>query len=295
MTGPRISLLYFSGSGGTKLVAELVGEILSESYQCRITDIHDPLAAAAAAECELLVLLNPTYYLRAAPSMREFAESLGPFDPPRKAYVVATCELYSENSIRSLALGLRKRGLIVAGSKVVHAPGSDVTLVFPSVLTPWWYRFEKGLPEKLAAIARELSAIAEAKAAREAIPGLKWYTPFTQLLQLLFMNHFDRFRDRLVVLPDRCTLCGACVKCCDRQAWTMGPDGLSHSGERCELCTRCLHRCPKRALVLLKPLKDNRRLDSRLYALLRDEARNGLGLRGGRGLGFGRGLGEKAK
>jgi flavodoxin/ferredoxin len=285
MKGPRISLLYFSGSGGTKLVAELAGEILSERYQCRITDIYDPLAAEAASECELLVLLYPTYYLRAAPSMREFASRLGPFDPPRKAYLVATCELYSENAIRSLAFELRKRGLVVAGSKVLRAPGSDVTLVFPSALTPWWYRFEKRLPEKLVAIAREISAIAEATAAREAIPRLKWYTPFTQLLQLLFMNHFDLFRDRLLVLPDRCTLCGACVKCCDRQAWTMGPDGLAHSGERCELCTRCLHHCSKRALVLLRPLKDNRRLDSRLYALLREEARNGLS----------RGLGEKAK
>ena len=88
--------------------------------------------------------------------MREFAERLGPFDPSRKAYIVMTCELYSENSIRGFALMLRKRGILVAGSNVVHAPGSDATCVFPSALVPWLYRFEKRFPNKLRAIADEI-------------------------------------------------------------------------------------------------------------------------------------------
>ena len=64
----------------------------------------------------------------------------------------------------------------------------------------------------------------------------------------------------------------------------MKDGGLVHIGESCELCTRCIHHCPKKAIVLIERLKDNRRLDSRLYARLKDEARETLGL----------GLGEKA-
>ena len=107
---PRVSILYFSGAGGTKLVAELLGEILSESVGGRVTGIEDSLALGQAAGSDLLVLCYPTYYLEPPPSMREFAERLGPFDPSRKAYLVTTCELYSENSIRGFALMLRKRG-----------------------------------------------------------------------------------------------------------------------------------------------------------------------------------------
>ena len=281
---PRVSILYFSGAGGTKLVAEFLGEILSESVGGRVTGIEESLALGQAAGSDLLVLCYPTYYLESPPSMREFAERLGPFDPSRKAYIVMTCELYSENSIRGFALMLRKRGILVAGSNVVHAPGSDATCVFPSALVPWLYRFEKRFPNKLRAIADEIRAIGEARDIRETVPFPKWYTPFTQTLQILILNRFDGWRAGFRVLPDRCTLCGSCVKNCHRKAWIMKDGGLVHIGESCELCTRCIHHCPKKAIVLIERLKDNRRLDSRLYARLKDEARETLGL----------GLGEKA-
>jgi NAD-dependent dihydropyrimidine dehydrogenase PreA subunit len=276
--GARISILHFSGAGGTKLVAELLGEILSTCGELSVTGIEDSRAMERASEADLLVFCYPTYYLRPAPSMREFVEALGSFEPPRVAYVVTTCELYSENSVRRLALMLKKHGILVAGSKVVRAPGSDATCVFPNELVPWLYRFERGFPEKLRAIAQEILAIAEGPEARGSIPRLKWYTPFTQLLQILVLNRFDAWRGRMRVLQDRCTLCGACVMCCDRKAWEMGEKGPVNISGRCELCTRCIHRCPSKAIVLLKGLKDNRRLDSRLFAQLRADARERLGL-----------------
>jgi ferredoxin/flavodoxin len=287
MSEEKISILYFSGTGGTELVARLLGELLSDRSECGIMGIEDPRAKDLAADSGVLVFLYPTYYLAPPPSMRAFAQALGPYDPPRKAYVVTTCELYSENSIRRFASDLRKRGILVQGSKVVRAPGSDVTFVFPSALVPWWYRFERGFPEKLRAIAHEILAVQEAREGGESIPSLKWYTPFTQLLQILVLNRFDHWRSGMRVLPERCTLCGACVSCCDRKAWAIEEGVLVHSAQRCELCMRCLHRCPNKALVLLKGLKDNRRLDPSLWRRLETEARMGLGL--------GEGLGEITK
>jgi flavodoxin/ferredoxin len=283
MTVKSVAILYFSGTGGTRLVAELLGEILSARFECGVLSIEDSRAAELAAGSGLLVLLYPTYYLKPAPSMSEFVQKLGPLDPPRAAYVVSTCELYSENSIRRLGLSLRKRGALVAGSKVLRAPGSDLTCVLPSALIPWWYRFERGLPEKLRAIAEEIGIIAESRGIHEALPRPKWYTPFTQIAQILFLNRFDGYRSRMRVLRVRCGSCGACVARCGRGAWEMGGDGPVHLPERCELCTRCLHLCPKRAIVLIGALKDNRRLDSRLYGRLREEAGARLGLGRGEG------------
>jgi len=49
---------------------------------------------------------------------------------------------------------------------------------------------------------------------------------------------------------------------------------IRHDEERCELCTRCIHHCPRNAIVLrYRALKDNRKLDARLYARLKQEAR----------------------
>jgi ferredoxin/flavodoxin len=271
-------ILYFSGSGGTALVAELLGELLSGRLEREVASIEDLRAREIAAGADLLVFLYPTYYLKPAPSMAEFARALGPFEPPKLAYVVTTCELYTENSVRRLSLSLRSRGIRVAGSKVVHATGSDVTLAVPSGLVPWWYRFERALPRKLRDIADEVAAMAETGEADERIPGLKWYTPLTQLVQVLLLNRFDAFRSRVRVLPDRCSGCGSCVAMCGRGAWAMGPALPAHDPERCDLCGRCLHSCPGRAIVLLRPLRDNRRLDALLYSRLGDEARSALGL-----------------
>jgi ferredoxin/flavodoxin len=278
----RAAILYRSGTGGTRLVAEILGELLSSSVDCAVAGIEEGRAPALAAASDILVLCYPTYYLKAPPSMRAFAVSLGPFDPPRAAYLLTTCELYTENSIRAFALSLKKRGLLVAGSKVVHAPGSDLACVLPGALAPGLYRFEAGFPAKLRVVAAEIEAIAlalaEGRAPLEAIPGPRWYTPFTQLFQVLALNRFDGFRSRMRVLRDRCTSCGACVKGCHRGAFAMGETGIEHDGELCELCTRCIHRCPSRAIVLLEALKDNRRLDALLFARLKAETREALGL-----------------
>jgi ferredoxin len=129
-------------------------------------------------------------------------------------------------------------------------------------------------------IAEELSSCADARAdtlfKKARIPSIKWYTPFAQALQVLALNRFEAWRGKFRALPDRCTLCGACVRSCHRQAWEISGGAATHIPERCELCTRCVHRCPEKAIVLAEALKDNKRLDSKLYASLKIDARRKL-------------------
>ena len=262
------------------MVAELIEELLPSRYEASSTSVCSPSAATRARESDLLILCFPTYFLRPAPSMMEFVSKLGPFDPPRPAYIVATYELYTENAIRALAVKLRERGVFVVGSKAVRAPGTDVTCLIPARLCPWLYRFEHGLPRKMTEIAEELSSCADARAdtlfKKARIPSIKWYTPFAQALQVLALNRFEAWRGKFRALPDRCTLCGACVRSCHRQAWEISGGAATHIPERCELCTRCVHRCPEKAIVLAEALKDNKRLDSKLYASLKIDARRKL-------------------
>lgn len=274
--GARISFLYHSGSGGTRLVAELLGEMLARKHRTRVTSIHDSESTDAISTSDILVFCFPTYYLQPSSSMTEFIENLAPFDSPRTAFLVATAELYTENCIRACALWLKRRGVKVAGSMAIRAPGSDVTCLVPAWLCPWLYRFERGFPGKLVSVAGQIDALATSDCPPERIPAYKWYTPFTQLLQILFFDRLDLWRNKIRILPQRCTQCDACVADCDRKAWIREGDGLHHLPERCELCTRCIHRCPRKAIVLIEGLKDNPRLDRRLYRRLKDEAKEQL-------------------
>jgi ferredoxin len=278
ITGPRrrIAIVYHSGTGGTRMVARLVGEALGGRFDVSVRAVEEKEARETASGADFIALFHPTYFLRPSPSTMEFIENLGAADPPRPAYVVATYELYSENAIRATALALGRHGFVVVGSKAVRAPGSDVTCVLPARAIPWLYRFEPTLPRKIARIAAEIEEFAMSELNASAIPARKWYTSFAQALQVLALNHFAAYRERFRVLSERCSSCGACLTLCHRGAWSMAKGVPRHTSERCELCMRCVHRCPKRAIVLVTALKDNPRLDARLYVTLETEARLAL-------------------
>jgi ferredoxin len=286
----RIGILYFSAVGGTKVVAELLAELLIRGAEnsggeaddrrtVSVMSIEDQDARTLASEAGFLVFCYPTYYLKPAPPMRTFAAGLGIFESAKPCYIVTTCELYSENSVRRLARILVTRGLEVSGWKALRAPGSDITAVLDARLVPWLYRFGQGFEAGLRTAAEEIAtATAEGTRPPARLPPPRWYTPLTQLLQVTALNHFDAVKYRLKACDERCTRCGLCAVDCPAGAINMGERGVRIEAGQCILCCRCVHRCPERAIVLIERLKDNRRIDAALLAGLKAKARATLGL-----------------
>ena len=269
-----IAILYYSATGGTQLIAELLSESLFAKPEVRATYIGETTAEQAVREADFSVFCFPTYFLKPAWPMLEFVERLDLRDRPRRAYIVATYELYSENALRVLALLLAKRGMVVVGSKSIRAPGSDLTGVFPDWLIPWLYRFERRFVPKLNTLAEDIRTLSSTSKPKTAIPRQKWYTPATWLSQKLLLDRFIEWRHRIRVLPDRCNACGACIAGCYRQAWRFEGGLPRHLSELCDLCMRCVHHCPQKAIILVPALKDNRRLDADLYQQLGNLARS---------------------
>jgi ferredoxin len=238
-----------------------------------LASIEDKEASARATKADLLVFCYPTYYLKPAPPMRQFIEGLGQFMPIKPCYIITTCELYSENSMRRMARILVTKGLAVSGWKALRAPGSDITAVLDDWLVPWLYRFGRSFEERLSTAADEILAAAEDSGlylARWPLP--RWYTPLTQLLQILVLNHFDLVKYRLKSLDERCTHCGFCASACPTNAITLTDDKIRIEARQCILCCRCIHGCPRQALVLSDRLKDNRRIDAVLLSGLKAQA-----------------------
>lgn len=274
---PRVAIVYHSAAGGTRLVAELLAELLSPGHVVTAAGIYDAGAVDAMEASDVVVLCYPTHFLRPSRSMKEFIGRLAPSARPRPVFLVSTYELYAENSLRVCALLLREKGMTVAGSAAIRSPGSDLTCIIPERLCPWLYRFQKGLPKRLRSIAGSVERLGR-DGGRERLPWPKWYTPLAQVLQRSLLDRFFECRKRIRILPERCSDCGGCVAVCFRGAWTRDGDGreLRHDASRCELCTRCIHRCPRSAIVLSAWVKDNRRLDPGLYARLKEAAREAL-------------------
>ncbi len=279
-----VGIFYFSGVGGTRVVSEILGSRLSGLIPCEVRSIEEKDAAEVIAKVDAIVLCYPTYFLKPAPAMADFVRSIPKETRGRKVFLITTYELYTGNSNRRLALPLRDRGFAMAGAYELRAPGTDVTCVVPDRLCGWLYRFERRFPEKLAEIARNIAgSVAEYAAGSAAgraaskgpegkIPRPKWYSPLAWPLQVLFLDGFIRWKDRMKVLEERCSGCDLCVRDCHRGAWGRVGGNLEHRGETCDLCLRCVHHCPGRAIVLKPRLKDNRRLDRTLYKALAREA-----------------------
>ena len=279
-----IGILYFSAVGSTRLTAELLAELLvrsatpnSPSSKVFLASIEDKEASARAAKADLLVFCYPTYYLKPAPPMHRFALGLGQFLPIKPCYIITTCELYSENSIRRLARILVAKGLAVSGWKSLRAPGSDITAVLDARLVPWLYRFGHSFEARLSKAADEILAAADTKSGTATdkgrrLPLPRWYTPLTQLLQILALNHFDLVKYRLRSLEERCTHCGLCASACPSGAISLSQSAVHINAGQCLLCCRCVHGCPSRALVLSERLKDNPRIDAALLAGLKARA-----------------------
>ena len=274
----RLAILYHSAAGGTRVVADLLAELVGGQHDARATRIEEAGALEQACRCDFLLLCYPTYFLRPSPSMQEFVERLAPRRGNPPAFLVTTYELYAENSLRACALAMRRKGFLVRGSAAIRAPGSDLTCVIPDWLCTWLYRFQPGFPRRLRAIARQVSALARSGGRRERLPRLKWYTPAAQALQRGFFDGFIEWRRRIRILSDRCSDCGQCVRRCDRGGWTREDGEIRHHPERCELCTRCIHHCPRKAIVLSPLLRDNRRLDACHFRGLEARARRALSL-----------------
>ena len=285
-----IGILYFSAVGTTKVAAELLAELLEcrlnmsncciEGSGVSLVSIEDKEALSVATKAGLLVFCYPTYYLKPAPPMHLFAAGLPSFEAPKPCYIITTCELYSENSLRRLTKILAAKGLVASGWKALRAPGSDITAVLDARLVPWLYRFGRGFEKGLHLAAEEiLTAAADKNGFSPRLPPPHWYTPLSQLLQILVLNHFDLVKYRLRVLDERCSRCGLCVAYCPAKAIMMEKDGVQIEARLCLLCCRCIHACPQRAIILSKRLKDNRRIDTALLAGLKAKARITLALK----------------
>jgi NAD-dependent dihydropyrimidine dehydrogenase PreA subunit/flavodoxin len=283
----RITLLYFSAVGGTRVVAELLrdelarraaGSLAASRFEhgdiaIDVASIEEEGASRLAEAADFLVFLFPTYYLRPAPPMARFVEGLPRGTATKPCFLVATCELYTENCARSLALSLERRGYGTAGAIAIRAPGSDVTAVMPSWLVPWLYRFGRGLVPRLKLAATRVLDAALSPSPRLAPPAPRWYTPFAQLLQVALLNHFHVVRRWLRVDGDRCTLCGACARDCPVGALKRGETAIEYEASACLLCCRCVHGCPAKAISIGRGMRDNRRIDSALLLKLKNDAK----------------------
>lgn len=237
MDSKELAIVYFSGTGNSRAVAEELGRQLG-CVPGRILDN----CVGRSSEALTIVVVFPVYGWRIPPVVAEYiaSQSRG-----RRCVMVATCG----DDIGLVARDWRR--LVLAGG--------GVPMGAYSVAMPNTYVFLPGFDvdsddvalRKIALMPQRVSEIADSirvsSDADDVTPGrfawlksrvLGWF--FYRFL----MNPSDFKADK-----SKCDGCGACRRECPMQNITADTHGRPFWGDNCAFCTACYHVCPHHAIA----------------------------------------------
>ncbi|MBQ8176506.1 MAG: EFR1 family ferrodoxin [Oscillospiraceae bacterium] len=234
-------IIYFSGVGNTKSVAEYIKscsiEIPTEIYS--IEKLPDNFSVD---NYSAVILGTPTYHSEPAQPLMNFLETIN-LCRNIPAFIFTTCGLYSENCLRVLAYECLKHGIIPIHSASYRCSATDGMLLAPFM--DCWFKSEKNLQLK---IKKDFIAfIGKLKAHSKAeMPKSKWYAP---------LNYPNKMLGKATTFPiylhsERCIKCGKCQSDCPKGAIVLTDGYPVINKSECMNCYRCIHHCPARALSL---------------------------------------------
>lgn len=256
----RVVILYHSGTGSTKVIAEVIYMQIRAKMETVLVSIEDMRDTALINSYDYLIIGFPTYHSAPSASIQTWLNALKPFERRKKAFIFTTCGLYSANTLRIFAKQCRSKNIEVIQSRVYRAPASDGVLI-----APWmkrWYTFEKDIVSKLKKDLEAVVSLFKDSANKQSLPRFKLYSVINYPNKLAG----SYFSSPIYLFPDQCIRCQRCIKKCPHRCFTMDSDSLpQYRKDNCEHCYRCIHACPNKALSIHKRCRPSNQLDARYF------------------------------
>lgn len=233
-------ILYFSGTGNTRMAAYLLGEALGEkTVEMDMTSE----APALTAEGGRIVWCFPTYSWGVPPVVAEYMRTVRLDGAERmEHHMLTSCGDDMGYTDRQWAALVRGRGWNPKGAYAVVMPNTYVLMKGFNVDSP------ELAASKLEAVPRRISEVADA--IRKGKPDMPVRGSFPWIKSKIIYPWFVRFgmSPKPFHATGGCTGCGLCARSCPCGNIVMA-DGEPHWGDRCALCLRCYHICPRRSVA----------------------------------------------
>lgn len=254
----KVLILYHSGAGSTKTIAEIYHELLPQNL-INLCSIALDFDYERLESYQLLILAFPTYHCSPSTSMLEFIENMPIFNKPKQAFVFTTCGLYSGNALREFIKKCSSKNITVHGYSVYRAPATDGVLLLPPI--SFLFNYEKNIALKVKRDIKRIEEIIES--ARKPVP----YPPFKFYTILNYPNQIigKAIKHKIKLNKESCLQCNNCVDSCIRNSWQIHEEYPHHQTENCEFCFRCIHHCPHGALFLSDKTKKPLKLNQKFY------------------------------
>jgi NAD-dependent dihydropyrimidine dehydrogenase PreA subunit/menaquinone-dependent protoporphyrinogen IX oxidase len=251
----KILLLYFSGAGATKKVAEFIGTALSKISNVDIYSFESNVNYNIN-DYDALIIGTPVYHASPSSIVTDYLKNMNPLIRTTPAYIYNTRALWSGNTNRILAKQLLTKNITTIMDKDYRTPASDGTLLVPFIKR--FFEFDKNLEEKITSDCIEFSERLEEEV-------LQVYLPHFRLSSLInapnkWAGHLTTFN--IYLHRDKCIKCGKCTGNCPHKALKKDKGNYPvFIKKNCENCYRCIHHCKTKALSLSKRRTPKKLLD----------------------------------
>jgi len=250
----KIVILYFSGAGSARKVAEIIYNSIKDISDADIFPFEDA-GGIDLNQYDGIVIGTPVYHAAPAKLVMKFFSAAAPMERPTPAFIYNTRATWSCNTNRILAKHIQSRNIYTVLDRDYRSPASDGSLIVPFVQR--FFEFDRQLARKVRLDSRLFL--------KKITNSAKGYVPRFRLSSII--NAPNKLAGQLITFSihthkNRCRKCGTCVKNCPHGA--MGRDAEGYAKfipAKCENCYRCIHHCPAKALSLSKRRAPDKLLD----------------------------------
>ncbi len=244
----KILILYFSGTGSTKWIAELMQSCLLHSEICTA----DLFSVENSTNLNLIdydafIIGTPVYHGAPSNMIKKYFDLLSPLSKRTPAFIFNTRAWCSCNTNRLLAKQLLKKNIITVKDRDYQTPASDGALILP--VYKKFFTFEKNIHAKIHRDCMDFLEQLRAEQLYGYIPRFRFSSIINSPNKL--MGQMITFK--IFLHQDKCVKCGRCIQNCPHHALKRSKSGYPlFLIAKCENCYRCIHHCPAKALSLSK-------------------------------------------
>ncbi len=243
----KLLIIYHSGVGNTKQVAEWMRKHLEENNEVEIYSVENLPKLLEYEKYDGVIMGFPTIHTHPTKRIMNFLERTERLKCSIPTFVYTTCGLCSANTLRIFCKRCKEKNFIPIRSASYRCKAIDGILLVPQVR--FFSTYERNIRNRIANECDLFVSDLAKKSVIMRIPRFKLYS---------IMNYPNKLMGQLLTLPiyihkHRCVKCTQCIIDCPAQAMEMDRVGYPMFNKtKCEKCYRCIHHCPKHALSLSK-------------------------------------------
>lgn len=229
-------ILYFSGTGNSRYVAEAIGKI-TEDETLSMNQMIKKHEKGEMRSKKPYVFVCPVYAGR-IPRIVETYINEAKFEGSKKAYFIVTCSETPWRTVDYVEKLLNEKGITMIGFNSIIMPQNYIAMYD----TPSKSEADKIIDKSLARIKEIAELIKKEKSLVLEKPGRKIMSSIINPIMYATTVNAKKFN-----ATDKCIGCALCVEQCSLNNIKM-VNGKPQWGKDCTHCMACICGCPQNAI-----------------------------------------------